>query len=191
LTHSASLSYSATAGDNLNGYLSGSLSDTRTFGDNATSFQMLNVQLTGQWRIDAYSGMNSNLTWQVSRQQSDSSEVVIITDEFGRPQVVNTSTRNQNSNISGSLGYSHSRLFGVRGLRYRLDFRANTANDSSRRFGNPDAPREADRATLDLDQHLNYRIGRLDTELQLRIAEIEGSRHQLLFFRVSRDFGQF
>ncbi|HJV25456.1 MAG TPA: hypothetical protein VJ673_07205 [Aromatoleum sp.] len=191
LTHSASLSYSANAGDNLNGYLSGSLTDTRTLGDNATTFQMLNVQLTGQWRIDAYSGMESNLTWQLSRQQADNSETIIITDEFGRPRALNTSTHNQNASISGNLGYHHARFLGVRALRYRLDFRANTAKDYSRRFGNPDAPREGDRATLDLDQHLNYRIGRLDTELQYRIAEIEGARNQLLFFRVSRDFGEF
>ncbi|WP_172642448.1 hypothetical protein [Azoarcus sp. KH32C] len=189
--HSASLSYSANPTETLNGYLSASLSDTRTFGETNSAFQMLNVQVSGQWRISAYSALTSNLTWQTSRQQSDSNTPVVITDEFGRPLLVNQSTQNQNTSLSGSLSYSHSRFLGFRGLRYGLDFRANTAHDESRRFGNPDAPREPERASLDLDQRLGYRIGRLDTQLQFRVAEIQGNRNQLLYLRLSRDFGAF
>jgi len=64
------------------------------------------------------------------------------------------------------------------------------ARDNARRAG-PDAEREPDRTTLDLDQRLRYCIGRLDTELQLRVAEIEGRRSELLFFRVNRHFGAY
>lgn len=191
LTHGASVSLQANAGEALSGYLSVSASDNRTTGETTSSFQMLNVQLTGNWRINAYSELNSNLTWQMSRQSSDRNEVVVVSDEFGRPVLVDTSTRSGNTSLGGGLGYGHRRVMGIRGLRYRLDFRANTARDDSRRFGNADAAREQNRATLDLDQRLLYRIGRLDTELQYRIAEIEGRRNQLLFFRVSREFGSF
>lgn len=191
LTHGASVSLQANAGEALSGYLSASLSDSRTTGETTSSFQMLNVQLTGFWRINAYSELNSNLTWQMSRQASDRNEVVVVSDEFGRPVLVDTSTRSGSTGLGGGLGYGHRRVMGVRGLRYRLDFRANTNRDDSRRFGNADALREQDRATLELDQRLLYRIGRLDTELQYRVAEIEGRRNQLLFFRVSREFGSF
>jgi hypothetical protein len=191
LSHGASLSLQANAGDNLSGFLSTSVSDSRVSGESPSSFQMLNVQLSGRWRINAYSEMNSNLTWQLSHQESEDQNDFLLTDEFGRPIIVDHSTRSQNSSISGNLGYSHTRFFGLRGLRYTADFRANTARDNARRRGDPDAEREPDRATLDLDQRLRYSIGRLDTELQLRVAEIEGRRSDLVFFRVSRHFGAF
>lgn len=191
LSHSASLSLQASAADSLSGYLSASVSDSRTTGQFNSTFQMANVQLSGNWRINAYSEMNSNLTWQTNRQESDREDTVLITDEFGRPLLIKSSPRSQNSSLSGGLGYSNMRVFGVRSLRYRLDFRADTNRDNSRRFGNPDAEREPDHATLDLDQRLMYRIGRLDTELQFRVAEIQERRNQLIFFRVTREFGAF
>lgn len=191
LSHGASLSLQANAGENLSGYLSTSVSDSRVSGDNPSSFQMVNVQLSGRWRINAYSEFNSNLTWQLSRQQTTTTNDVILIDEFGRPINIDDTSKSQNGSISGNLGYSNYRFFGVRGLRYTLDFRANTARDNARRRGDPDAEREPDRATLDLDQRLRYSIGRLDTELQFRVAEIEGRRTELIFFRVGRHFGAF
>lgn len=191
LTNGASLSLQASAGDSLSGFLSTSVSDTHVYGDNPSSFQMLNVQLSGNWRIDNYSQLFSNLTWQLSRQQSAGGDRVVLTDEFGRPVIIEDTSKSRNGSLSGGLGYSHSRFFGIRGLRYNLDFRANTTREDARRRGDPDAERNPDRATLDLDQRLRYSIGRLDTELQLRIAEIEGRRSELLFFRVGRQFGSF
>jgi len=191
LSHGASLSLQANDGDRMSGFISTSVSDSRVSGDSPSTFQMLNVQLSGRWRINAYSELNSNLTWQLSRQDFTTQDGLILTDEFGNPVFVDASTESRNSSISGNVGYMHARAFGVRGMRYTLDFRANTARDNARRRGDPDAEREPDRATLDLDQRLRYSIGRLDTELQLRIAEIEGRRNELLFFRVSRHFGAF
>ena len=191
LSHGASVSLQANDGDRLSGFLSASASDSRATGDSPSTFQMLNVQLSGQWRINAYSELHSNLTWQLSRQESSSQDAFFLTDEFGNPVFVDNTSESRNSSISGNLGYSHARAFGVRGMRYTLDFRANTAWDDARRRGDPDAGRERDRATLDLDQRLRYSIGRLDAELQWRMAEIRGRRNELLFFRVSRRFGAF
>ncbi|QTQ36953.1 hypothetical protein [Aromatoleum petrolei] len=191
LSHGASIGIQANSGETLTGYLSASASDSRTTGDTTSSFQMLNVQLTGNWRINQYSEVDSNLTWQWTRQESENDQPVVLIDEFGRPLIRDDTSRTGNTSLAGGVGYSHRRALGLRGLRYRLDFRANTNRDDSRRFGNPNALRQQDRATLDLDQRLYYRIGRLDTELQYRIAEIEGRRNQLVFFRVSREFGSF
>lgn len=191
LGHGASVSFSASANNSLMGYLSANVSDSRSMGDVSSSFQMVNVQLTGNWHIDRNSQLNSNLTWQWTRQKSEGTETVVITDEFGRPLLRDDSSPTGNTSIFGGVGYSHNRFFGIRGLVYRLDFRANTNRDNSRRFGDPNAPRQEDQITMDLDQRLFYRIGRLDTQLQYRIAEIEGRRNQLIYFRVGRDFGSF
>ena len=191
LSHGASLSLQANATDNLSGYISASLSDSRVMGDTASSFQMFNLQVNGRWRISAYSELNSNLTWQLARQQFESDTEIIIIDEFGRPIVVDSESLSRTSSLSGSLGYTHGRVFGLRGLRYSLDFRANTNRDNSRRRGNPDALRTPDQATWDLDQRLRYRIGRLDTELQFRIAEIQDRQNSLVYVRVIRSFGAF
>lgn len=191
LSHGASASLSASANNSLRGYLSANVSDSRSVGDASSSFQMINVQLTGNWHIDRNSQLDSNLTWQWARQQSERKETVVVTDEFGRPLLRDDSSPTGNTSIFGGFGYSHNRFFGIRGLVYRLDFRANTHRDNARRFGDPSAPRQEDRITMDLDQRLLYRIGRLDTQLQFRIAEIEGRRNQLIYFRVGRDFGSF
>lgn len=179
LTHNASLSLQSTLGDRVSGYLSVSFSDSRNMGENESTFQLLNTQLSGRWRINAYSELNSNLTWQIFRQDSSQQSFDFIS----------TRSRSQDSSISGSLGYGHARAFGVRGMFYTADFRANTNQTSSRLSGNPDAPRE--HVSMDLDQRLRYRIGRLDTELQGRVAKVEGRRESLVFFRVSRHFGAF
>jgi hypothetical protein len=179
LSHGASLTLQANPSDRLSGFLSASVSDNRVSGDDTSSFQLLNVQLSGRWRINAYSELNSNLTWQLSRQTSSTREA----------EGFSSNSESQDSGMSGNLGYSHVRVFGVRGLRYTLDFRANTNESNSRLAGNPDATRE--RTTLDLDQRLMYRIGRLETELQVRMAEVEGRRQSLIFFKVSRGFGGF
>ena len=191
LSHGASVSLSANAGESLNGFLSASVSDNRSMGDETSSFQMLNVQLSGNWRINPLSELHSNLTWQLSRQNASGNSFV-ITDEFGRPIIIDESSKSRNSSLSGALGYGHRRFLGVRGLRYRLDFRANT-NDTAtaRRFGDPDAGRAEDQVTLDLDQRLMYSIGRLDTELQYRVGEVQGRRQDLIFLRASRAFGAF
>lgn len=192
LSNSASVSVSANAGDSLNGYLSASLSDSRSIGGSNSSFQMLNIQLSGNWRVNPLSEFNSNLSWQISRQESENNQPTVVTDEFGQLIVIDDTSRNQNSSLAGTLGYGHRRVFGVRGLRYRLDFRANTnTNRNARRFGDPNAERADERITMDLDQRLLYSIGRFDTELQYRIAEIDGARDSLIFLRATRSFGAF
>lgn len=179
ITHNLSVSLQANATDRLSGYLSSSFSDSRTTGDTTSVFQMLNTQLSGRWRINALSDFNSNLTVQTYRQSSEGFD--------GESQ--RNKSQTQNTTIAGSLGYGHVRAFGVRGLRYSADYRANTGLGSSRSSGDVDAPRE--RITQDLDQRLFYRIGRLETELQARVAEVEGRREKLIYFKVSRNFGAF
>lgn len=179
LNNTVSLSLNATPSDELTGFVSASLSDSRVFGDSKSSFQLLNLQMSGNWRINAYSQLGSNMTWQLTRNASSTN------DEFaGRTQ-----SGSQSNSLSGDLNYAHTRAFGVRNLRYTAAFRANTGVSSTRQSGDPNAGRE--RVTLDLDQRLNYRIGRLNTELQLRVGEIEGRRESLIYFNVSRDFGGF
>jgi len=200
LNHTGSLTLQVNPNDQLSGYISASASDNRVSGDATSSFQLFNMQVSGRWRINVYSELNSNLTWQVSNQknsqQDDFTQDSTIDPETG--QFRDTSLlfrddgRSRTSSLSGNLGYGHVRVFGIRGLRYSLDFRADTSQTRARRarqFGDPDAERES--PSLDLDQRLKYRIGRLDTELQFRVAEFQERRSSLIFFRVSRDFGAF
>ena len=39
------------------------------------------------------------------------------------------------------------------------------------------------------EQRLEYRIGKLETRLSYRLAEIDGKKNALLFLRVAREFG--
>lgn len=181
LGHSASLALYANPTDETVGSIGLNLSDTRTYGDNPGNFRSLGLQFNGNWRISARSSLSGNMTWQKALQ-STSRELDPLT---GLP----IETDSDDTDVNGSINYVHTRAFGIRGLIYSLQYSATSSRGKLRQFGDPDATREGD--TRNIDQRLNYRIGRLDTQLQLRVAEVDGKKSAVLFFRVSRSFGAF
>ncbi len=165
LGHFGSATMSVARGDSLSGFVSASASDQRTSGYSNSSFQLLNLQLSGQGQMGRYSSLTGNYTIQGARQSSDPFNV------------------SQN----GGVTYQHLRAFGVAQLRYfaiyeRSDFQLNT-----RVQGDLDATREL--ISSSFEQRLEYRIGRVDTRLSLRFADIDGRKNALLFLRIVRQFG--
>ncbi len=182
LVNTANLSLRAMASDSMVGYLGANLSDSRTRGDVENSFRLFNVQLNGTWRLSSQSDINANLTWQKTIQSSGEPNSTLLSSSL-------QNTQSRDGSVSGSVIYTNSRVFDVRGLQYSLRYTGNTFQTDSRLAGNPDAPR--DQVTRDLDQRLNYRIGRLNTQLQMRISEINGKKNALLFLKAVRDFGAY
>ncbi len=186
ISHNAGLSWRAYPSETTTSYLSLSASDSRNRGDNANSFQLINLQANGQWLFSRYSSASADITWQRTRQTNTvRREVALPTGE----RLEDVENQGSGSAIGGNLSYVHARAFGVRGLRYTLMFNANTTRSQSdtRLEGNPDAGR--DQVTRSLEQRLDYRIGRLDVRLSTRLAEIDGKKNALVLLRISRDFG--
>lgn len=165
LSHNGTASWNAALSETLSGSANLSASDMRSFGDASSHSQFIMLSANGNSRISAYSsaaaGMNMNWNHQGEGQSSFST----------------------NSNVS----YNHSRAFGVRGLRYGAIFNVNTTHSESRLLGDADAQR--DRTGYSLSQNLDYRIGRLNTQLAVTYSRLGDTKNATMLLQIWRDFG--
>jgi hypothetical protein len=165
LIHNANVAFRSSPTPQSSTYVSLTVADARTTGGNENTFQIINLQATGQLQFGAYSYLSANLTVQGTRQSTPS-----------------TPATGFSYNTSGNLTYNHTRLFEVPLLRYALLYSANQTQFQSRLLGDVNAPRE---------QGLDYTIGRIEARLSARIARIEGRKDWLIFLSVNRRFGDF
>lgn len=172
LLNSAGASWTRAAGERATTYVSLTIADSRRTGYGEGDFQLANLQVSGQVQFDRNASATANLTVQSTRQSTPDAPATGF-----------------DTNATGGLSYQHTRAFGVPQLRYYAVYAADEMLYSSRRQGDVNAPLE--RVNQSLEQRLEYRIGRLEARLTARIAEIEGRRSDLVYFRVSRQFGAF
>lgn len=179
LTHTVSANLGLTAAERFSGSVSTMVSDVRTTGYLEQHYQVLNVGFYGQGQLSQVSSANINLMFNWSDQSFKT------VDSFGMPVTQNA----QHMTLNGSAAYNHMRFAGVRGLRYTLNFAADTRLRDDRLYGNTNA--EVDRARFALTNRLEYRIGLLDFRLSLTNNEVGGKKNALLFFQVSRQIGSY
>jgi hypothetical protein len=166
LSNYGGLSYRLSSAETLSGFASVSASDSRTRGFAESNLQLVNFQISGQANLGRYSNLVANYTVQGTR--SDSSEPFTV-------------SRN------GGGTYQHVRVFGVAQLRYLAIYERSDYQLNTRLQGDLGAQRE--QVTWSFEQRLEYRIGKLETRLSYRLAEIDGKKNALLFLRVAREFG--
>jgi hypothetical protein len=179
LTHTISANLGLNAAERFSGSVSTMLSDVRTTGYLEQQYQVLNVGFFGQGQLSQISSANINLMFNWSDQSFKT------VDSFGIPVTQNA----QHMTLNGSASYNHMRFAGVRGLRYTLNFAADTRLRDDRLYGNTNG--EIDRARFTLTNRLEYRIGLLDFRLSLVNNEVGGKKNALLFFQVSRQIGSY
>ena len=165
IDHSYSVTWSNSAIENQN-LIRLLLSDSRNLNRYDDNFQLINFQYTGSMRLSRYSQLGGNLTLQRSNR------------EFQRLRTEET-TRN------GQLGYRNSRAFGVPGLIFLSDLQLSKRDSENERVvQGPDFDTEAS-----LENSLQYRIGRLEMELDVDFIKV-GDRYDRLFkFQITRSFG--
>ncbi len=166
LSNYGGLSYRLSSAETLSGFASVSASDSRTRGFAESNLQLVNFQISGQANLGRYSNLVANYTVQGTRP--DSSEPFTV-------------SRN------GGATYQHLRVFGVAQLRYLAIYERSDYQLNSRLLGDISAMRE--QVAWSFEQRLEYRIGKLETRLSYRLAEIDGKKNALLFLRVAREFG--
>jgi len=171
LVHSASVSWRYSPPTGLSGFLGLSVGDSRTFGEREGQFQLANFQASVQLRPGPFSRLDANFTAQATRQ--------VTRDE---PEQRTTRT------MSGAVTYQHVRVFGVPRLRYVAQFNAYNQQYDKRLQGDPNALRE--NVSWMFEQRLEYLIGRLDSRLTLRVAEVDGKKNASLIASVYRRFGR-
>lgn len=153
-------------------YASLSATDSRTLGRNSNEFQLINLQASRNTQLSRGSFWAGSLTLQATRQSSAASPAGGF-----------------NTFTSGNLVYQHQRAFGIPRLRYYANLTVSSQQFASRLTGDVNAPRE--RISSSFENRLDYTIGRTDLSLTARIAEIDGQRNGLIFFRLNRQFGGF
>ncbi len=179
VTHTAGLSWSATSEGGQQSFASASLSDSRSFGENETEFQIFNLQATRQGPVTRVSSWTGNLTYQASRSRTRFEPIdgaLLDGGGTGWQQI-----------YSANLSYFHGRAFGVRGLRYTALVTGSSQRLDTRAQGNVEARTE--QINLSVENRLDYTIGRLDLRLSARVADIDGRTSWVVLFRVVRRFG--
>ncbi|MBI2509333.1 MAG: hypothetical protein HYV99_05015 [Betaproteobacteria bacterium] len=172
LLHSGGVSWSIAPSASSTAYVSLTGADSRRTGVNGGRFQLVNFQATGQIQFNRQSFGSANLTIQgTSQSTSGTPDTGFI---FGS---------------NGNVSYQHLRAFDVPQLRYYALYSVNETQFASRALGDINAPRE--QISQSLEQRLEYNLGRVEFRLSARVADINGRRNALIFFRMSRQFGNF
>jgi hypothetical protein len=172
LTHNASVSLNAIPGAASTAFASLYGADSRTHGHNENTFQIVNFQANGQLQFTRYSVVSGNITVQGVRQETPA-----------------TPSTGFNRSSGGMLIYQHLRVFDVPRLRYSAIYATNQIQYSSRLEGDVNAPRE--RVTRQIENRLDWSVGRIELQLSARMATIDGQRNTLVFLRINRQFGAF
>lgn len=136
-------------------------------------FQLVNAQLSGNLEFDTRRSLTGDLTLQHTRQDSG-----LQLDGTGAGTVTTTGA-------SGELTYQHQRLFDVPRLRFisRLRLAQDVLKQPGTLLSLPD------RETRVWENRLDWSVGRLDTQVVLRLSQVNGRARQSLMFRVQRSFG--
>ena len=156
-------------------YARASYNDSMELGGGHARFQLLNFQLSGSVEFDRYSSLVGDLTYQRTNQRQS---------ELVDPAVV--IARTGNTGTGAEISFINQRLFGVPRLRFLSRLRL--AQDVLRQPGT--LTFLPDRETRLWENRLDYAIGRIETQLVLRLSEVEGRRLQSLTLRIQRNFGQ-
>jgi hypothetical protein len=164
MNHSAGLSWNRRS---RSGALFGNvqISDSRSYGQQDSEFQHLNVSISQDVTISRLSSFAGTVGYTESRQKT-------ISDVPG------ASTSNRNRNARANASYRHDRPFGFYNMHFTSRITGSKLIDSF----NPET-------LWDWDNRLRYRLGLLDTSLSLRIIESAGGVvSKQLFFQASRSF---
>jgi len=136
---------------------------SRSFATGDNSFQSVNFNFTHNQNFSRYSNWSGNLSMGYTRQ------------EFG-----SGTTTSEFTNVS--LGYTHTRLFGVQRMLFRSTFDARTLALLFDDFG-------AEEGTdLKWENRIDYTIGKLEARLTGVWNRVRGRNGYTLLFTLSRKF---
>jgi hypothetical protein len=135
------------------------LADSRNFGGQGDSQQLVNFQASRTQNISRVSTLIGNLTLQTVRR-----------DFLGQPN-----NRTETSG-TGQITYQHMRIFGIPQLQFQSDLRLSQA--STDEGANRD----------EWENRLDYSIGMVDASVSYRILNDGVNDSKLLYFRIMRRF---
>jgi hypothetical protein len=179
LAHSVGLVWQDAGDGARQQYASVSASDSRSFGDDGASFQLVNLQWSRRTQLSRLASWSGNVTLQFSRSTArddrPSSAPSLVTTDPGWQRFA-----------TGHLSYEQQRFWGVPRLRFTLLAGVSTQQIERRSAGDIDASLE--RVSRSIEARWDYQIGRLDARLSARAAHVDDRSVASLVARVQRRF---
>ena len=168
LSHSVSLTHSSAAGG-VNTYARLSASDRREFlAEDATEFQLLQLQVNRQAAIDVETNWLAGLSLQLSRSKDrDESADLVVT-------------------ANGRAAYFARDVFGVRNLDFHSELELDAIGLEEVLDAGDDEGDQDVRA--DWTNSLDYRIGRITASLEGSLFITDNEFGNAVIFRIRRDF---
>lgn len=165
-------------GDGKSGFARASYSDSIELGGRGDRFQLFNFQLSGNFELDHGRSISGDFTYQRSIQRVGEPHNQVDPLALLQP-------RTRSSGISGEIAFRQNQVFGVPRLRFvsRLRLAQDVLKQPGQLLSFPD------RETRLWENRLEWNIGRLTTQLELRLSQIDGRRVDSLWLRVQRNFG--
>jgi len=179
LAHSVGLVWQDAGDGTRQQFVSLSASDSRSFGDDATTFQLVNLQWSRRTQLSRMASWSGNVTLQLTR--SDAQRALQV-----GPPGLPTAQAGWQRFATGTLNYEQQRFWGVPRLRLTVLAGLSTQQIERRSSGDIDAPLE--RVSRSLEARLDYQIGRLDARVAARAARVDDRSVASLVARVQRRF---
>ncbi|HET9976155.1 MAG TPA: hypothetical protein VFQ20_01865 [Burkholderiaceae bacterium] len=179
LAHSIGLVWQDASDGSRQQFASLSASDSRSFGDDAASFQLVNLQWSRRTQLSRMASWSGNVTLQLTRSEA----------QDRRPSASSNApapAAGWQRFATGNLSYEQQRFWGVPRLRLTLLAGLSTQQIERRSAGEIDAPLE--RVSRSLEARLDYQIGRLDARVAARAARVDDRSVASLIARVQRRF---
>ena len=145
-----------------------SISDSRSLDDEDSAFQLANLQYSGSFRFNRHTQLFGDVTLQKSKQKTNG--------EQSETMVSN-----------GQLELLRERLFQVPRLRFRSRLKISKQQSENERF--IENLKEDVNTDSSWENSLHYRIGRLETQLNLDFIESNDELDRLIKIRITRSFG--
>ena len=154
-----------------------SYSDTFELGGGSSRFQMFNLQLSGNLELGYGRSLTGDLGYQITQQRQST----LLADPLLGP----IGGRTRTTGVSGEIQFQQNNLFNVPRLRFvsRLRLAHDVLKQPGQLLSIPD------RETRLWENRLDWSIGRLDTQLVLRLSEFDGRRVDSVWLRINRAFG--
>ncbi len=142
------------------------ISDSRSLNRDDDFFQLVNLQYTGSNRISRYSQLSGNITLQHTREKFE-----------GR--------QSEQTVSNGQLEFRKDRVFQISGMFFLSDLQMSKhETDTDRLIRDPDSD-----TVISWENSLRYRIGRLETELDIDFVKVGDKYDRLFRFQLTRSFG--
>lgn len=160
LNHSIRLNWSEFSGNNSSS-IRFSASDARNHGLDENKFQLLNLQISNDYRLSRHAHLFANLTFQDS--------VVTIQEGTSKSQFFN-----------GQINFINNRFLNIRALRF----------NSNLKFSQQDSVTDDDSASENSwENELFYRIGLFESQLNLDLVKNGNAYDRVIRIQFTRNFG--